>query len=145
MANEEKTRQEVAYDYISEHLIKLLQKDDRIAYEHKRSVISFWQDLFEHEGVKNNLLMAISDYLFEVDVKLQAARQAGIVQILDAIRLERGNLTEGTEAFGALGAVLKLGEEILVEEKKPEEMIQDIENTDLSEVGGGDEDDTSPL
>ena len=49
--SENKTRQEQAYDYVSGTFVKLLEKDDRISYEHKRSVIAFWEDLFAHEGV----------------------------------------------------------------------------------------------
>lgn len=140
-----KTRQEEAYDYVSGIFIKLLQNDDRISYEHKRSVIAFWEDLFAHEGVKNNMLQAFSNFLDEIDGKMDAARKAGISQLNDAITKSLPLAQEGTVEWAIVKATQRMANELLAAEDTPEEPAltnDEIENMDLSEVGGGDEDET---
>lgn len=135
---QKKSRQEEAYDFVSSTFVKLLEGDNRISYEHKRSVIAFWEDLFAHEGVRNNMVQAFSNFLFEIDTRVDSARKAGIMQALSAIELHsdsnNGNYSE----------IVKLLEDLLKSEEAPEEKVN-VEEMDLSEVGGGNEDDTSPL
>ncbi len=145
-ATPDKTRQEEAYDFISSTFVKLLEGDNRIGYEHKRSVIAFWEDLFAHEGVRNNMVQAFSNFLWEIDTKMDSSRKAGIQSVEDALQAQfnpQGMLYP--EATLELKDVLAVMEQLLRAENQPEETIQDIENIDLSEVGGGNEDDTSPL
>ncbi len=142
---EEKTRQEEAYEYVSNTFVKLLEQDDRISYEHKRSVIAFWEDLFAHEGVRNNMVQAFSNFLWEIDKINDSARKAGMMQVLSAVELSADK--EGTEEI-YYSDVIKLIEDLLKSEETPEEptiKAEDLEDVDLSEVGGNDEDDTSPL
>lgn len=141
----EKTRQEEAYEFIAQTFLKLLGDDEKISYEHKRSVIVFWQDLFAHEGVRNNMLQAFSNFLDEIDGKMDSARKAGMQHVRELI--EQTADVNGTEEI-YVNDVLALIDEALKVENTPEEApidAKDLENMDLSEVGGGDEDDTSPL
>lgn len=138
----EESRQENAWKFINTTFIKLLQGDKKISYEMKKSVEAFWVDLFAEEIVRNNMLQAINNFLWEIDVKMDSARKAGIMQALSAVELQGSNSVTG---MVAITDVVKLIEDILKSEESPEEKIQDIENTDLSEVGGGDEDDTPLL
>ena len=138
-----RSRQEQAYDEVSSTFIKLLQNDERISYEHKRSVIAFWEDLFAHEGVRNNMVQAFSNFLWEMDKHNESARKAGIMMALTRLELSFKDLVEvpTKDVITELTNLLK-------EEEAPEEQTikaEDLENMDLSEVGGGDEDDTSPL
>lgn len=138
-----RSRQEQAYDEVSSTFIKLLQNDERISYEHKRSVIAFWEDLFAHEGVRNNMVQAFSNFLWEMDKHNESARKAGIMMALTRLELSFKDFVEvpTKDVITELTNLLK-------EEEAPEEQTikaEDLENMDLSEVGGGDEDDTSPL
>lgn len=138
-----RSRQEQAYDEVSSTFIKLLQNDERISYEHKRSVIAFWEDLFAHEGVRNNMVQAFSNFLWEMDKHNESARKAGIMMALTRLELSFKDFVEvpTKDVIAELTNLLK-------EEEAPEEQTikaDDLENMDLSEVGGGDEDDTSPL
>lgn len=141
-----KSRQEEAYEYVFGLFIKLLQQDKRISYEHKQSVIAFWQDLFAHEGVRNNMVQAFSNFLWELDEKLDASRRAGIVELSDnmlqVIRSKNNHVwkTDSVKAF-----IEGWTKHSLQIESTPEAELltdEDIANADLSEVGGGDEDDT---
>lgn len=138
--SQSKSRQEEAYEYISGNFVKLLEGDTRISYEHKRSVIAFWEDLFAHEGVRNLMVQAFSNFLWEIDKKNQAALKAGITMALSRIELLAGDQEEVS-----VKAVIAELENMLKEEDTPAETpikAEDLENVDLSEVGGGDEDDT---
>lgn len=138
-----KSRQEEAYEAVSGTFVKLLEGDNRISYEHKRSVIAFWEDLFAHEGVRNNMVQAFSNFLWEIDKHNEAARKAGIMMAVSRIEL----LADGQEEVST-AAIIKALEEMLKEESTPEEPTikgEELENADLTEVGGGNEDDTSPL
>lgn len=146
--SQEKSRQEEAYDYVSGNFIKLLEGDDRISYEHKRSVMAFWEDLFAHEGVRNLMVQAFSNFLSEIDLRIDAARKAGMMQIREAFELAVPADAEHPENLAVSKLVLSIIDEQLAVEATPEEpgiKAEDLENMDLSEVGGGDEDDTSPL
>jgi len=146
--SENKTRQEEAYEYVSGTFVKLLENDDRISYEHKRSVIAFWEDLFAHEGVRDNMIQAFSNFLGEIDPKIDAARKAGIAQLNDAITRSLPLAQEGTVEWAIVKATQRIANELLEAENQVDEptiKADDLENIDLSEVGGNDEDDTSPL
>ena len=141
----EKSRQEEAYEYVSSNFVALLKGDDRISYEHKRSVIAFWEDLFAHEGVRNLMVQAFSNFLWEIDKRIAAARKGGMQSIHELI--EQTAEVNGSDTIGVT-QVLELIEEMIRVEETPEEPTikgDDLANADLSEVGGGDEDDTSPL
>lgn len=148
-AQPDKPRQEEAYDFVSGTFVKLLENDSRISYEHKRSVIAFWEDLFAHDGVRNNMVQAFSNFLEEIDPKIDAARKAGIVQMEEAITRSIPVNTIPADIWEALVAhVRQTRADLLKSEDAPEEKpikAEDLEHVDLSEVGGGDEDDTSPL
>ena len=140
-----KSRQEEAWEYISNTFIRLINTDKNIAYDHKRSVIAFWEDLFWHDGVKNNILQAVSNLLWEIDGKMDSARKAGIMMALSTI--ER-NFPKDAEASGVAMTkqqITLLLESLLKSEGNPEEQElgeDEIQDMDLSEVGGNDEDDT---
>ena len=141
----EQTRQEEAYDFVSNTFVKLLEGDERIGYEHKRSVIAFWEDLFAHEGVRNNMVQAFSNFLDEIDQRIDSARKGGMVSIKELI--QQAADVNGGETI-PVAQVIGLIDEMVAVEETPEEkpiIASDLENVDLSEVGGGDEDDTSPL
>lgn len=141
----EKTRQEEAYEFVSNTFVKLLEDDNRISYEHKRSVIAFWQDLFAHEGVRNNMVQAFSNFLDEIDQRIDSARKGGMVSIKELI--QQAADVNGGEMMPVAQVISLIDEMVAVEETPEEKPIEasDLENMDLSEVGGGDEDDTSPL
>jgi len=138
------TRQEEAYEYISETFQKLLQPDDRIGSEHRESVLAFWADLFTHEGVRNNMLLAFSGFMDEIDKRLDASRKAGIASVKEAIDLEINldGYFGGTEHLDIVEDIIK---HLLAVENTPEQSITVTDKTDLTEVGGGDEDDTPLL
>lgn len=135
-----KSRQELAYDKVSDTFVKLLENDTRISYEHKRSVIAFWQDLFAHEGVRNNMIQAFSNFLWDQDNDLDAkvAGELAVIQnmILHIADPENENTKKITETLTQM-----INERM---DKAPMRMLteEEIAGVDLSEVGGGDEDDT---
>lgn len=136
------SQQQEAYDFVTSTFIKLLEQDDRISYEHKRSVLAFYEDMFSHEGVRNNMLQAFSNFLDEIDKRMNASRKAGIVQAKDALLLElQGSLYPSVSA-AEIEVVI---EQLLASESAEEETIPVSEDMDLTEVGGGDEDDTPLL
>ena len=146
--SENKTRQEQAYDYVSGTFVKLLEKDNRISYEHKRSVIAFWEDLFAHEGVRNNMVQAFSNFLGEIDNRMESARKAGIMLALSVLELGFPSDAAAADVAMTKEQIVSTLEDLLKVESTPEEptiKADDLENMDLSEVGGNDEDDTSPL
>lgn len=138
MEENTKTRQEEAFDYIAETFLKLIQRDKTI--HHKKEVLAFWHDFFEHEGVRNNMLQAINNFLWEIDGKLDAARKAGIDQLRTVVLLE-GKRAVGDNGFMAVRTIDDIANRLLEAENAPEETVN-ATGTDLSEVGGGDEDDT---
>lgn len=138
-----KNRQEEAYDFVSQTFIKLLERDNRIAYEHKRSVIAFWEDLFAHEGVRNNMIQAFSNFMFEIDDRMSAARKAGMMQVHYAVEKAAASQTLNKKLTPEM--LLMLIDGLVIGEGAPEETIPDVATTDLSEVGGGNEDDTPLL
>lgn len=143
-----KSRQEEAYEFVSSTFVKLLEKDDRISYDHKRSVIAFWEDLFAHDGVRNNMEQAFSNFLWEIDKKMESARKAGIMLALSTLELGFPNDAAPADVAMTKEQIVTTLEGLLKMEETPEEPTieaDDLENMDLSEVGGGDEDDTSPL
>ncbi len=145
---QEKSRQEEAYEFVSSTFVKLLEKDDRISYEHKRSVIAFWEDLFAHEGVRNNMVQAFSNFLWEIDKKMESALKAGIMLALSTLELGFPKDVADGDVAMTKEQITALLEGLLKAEETPEEPTikgEDLANMDLSEVGGGDEDDTSPL
>lgn len=130
------TRQENAYKIVTETFLKLLEKDKRISYEHKKSVIAFYEDMFAHEGVRNNMILAFSSFLWDIDGKIDVARKAGMIQIRDMFEhqiIDSDNIKK---------LLLSMIDEQISAENSTEEIISNIEDTNLSEVGGGDEDDT---
>lgn len=137
-----KTRQEEAYEYITSDFFKLLERDKRIDPELRGAVIAYWQDLFEHPGVKNNMLQSVSNFLGEVDKRMDASRKAGIVQMKDTLVLNlRSMYQDGPEVGGAIKDLENMAADLIAQEDTAEEII-DPEAEDLSEVGGADEDDT---
>lgn len=147
-----RNRQEQAYEYVTETFLKLLQQDKRIGAEHKKSVLAFYKDMFEHEGVRNNMIQAFSNFLGEVDRRIDASRKAGIASVKEALLLQaRSNGTMVSDNGNIIGKLdidlmdtIHLINVLLDEENSHEETLtdDDIANTDLTEVGGGDEDDT---
>lgn len=140
-----KTRQEEAYEFVSSNFIKLLEGDSRISYEHKRSVMAFWEDLFAHEGVRNLMVQAFSNFLWEIDKKMESARKAGIMLALSTLELGFPKGVADADVAMTKEQITTLLEGLLKAEETPEEPTikgEDLENMDLSEVGGGDEDDT---
>lgn len=136
------TRQEEAYDYITGTFFELLQRDKRIDPEMRGAVIAYWQDLFEHPGIRNNMLQAFSNFLSEIDKRMDASRKAGIVQLRDQLVLNlRGVKQDDEHLEGAIRGLNQMVNELLAQEDTQEEIV-DPEAEDLSEVGGADEDDT---
>lgn len=138
--------QEQAYEYVTETFLKLLQQDKRIGAEHKKSVIAFYEDMFAHEGVRNNMIQAFSNFLDEVNKRVDKARQAGMEAVREEVQLQynpQGLLYPSIDIpYEDLGALID--RMLLVEQNPEEENLTDdtIANMDLSEVGGDDEDDT---
>lgn len=141
----EPSRQEQAWGFINSTFLKLIMSDKKVPYEVKKSIEAFWIDLFATNAVRENMIQAVNNFLWEIDIKVDSARRAGIQQLNDAITGRFLELPqEGTVERAIVKTVTFTAKQLLDAENSPEEMIQDIENTDLSEVGGGDEDD-SPI
>lgn len=130
------SRQEQAYETVTHTFLKLLERDKRISYEHKRSVLAFYKDMFAHEGVRNNMILAFSGFLWNIDKKIDASRKSGMIQIRDMF----DNQVIDSDNIKKL--LLSMIDEQISIENSIEETIGDIETTNLTEVGGGDEDDT---
>lgn len=137
----EKTRQEEGYEYVSSTFIRLLQDDPRISTEHKRTVLAWWEDLFAHDGVKNNMLQAFSNFFDEVDQRVDATRKAGIAQVDEAISLYAGGVDKVPDGYIKLDQVHAIIKQLLDAENSPEETV-DAASMDLTELGEEDEDDT---
>ncbi len=140
------SRQEEAFNYVAQTFLQLIQRDDKIP--HKKEVMAFWQDFFEHEGVRNNMIQAFSNFLWEVDLKLDASRKAGIVQLSNALKLAMPGDATHPENLAVSKLISHVVEQQLASENGAEEKpLTDTEvaETDLSEVGGGNEDDTPLL
>ncbi len=140
------TRQEEAYNFIANNFIELVQKDKKLAYDYKRSLLAFLGDAMADENVMNDLLQAISNFLWEIDKKIDSSRKAGMIELKDAIRI---TFNPNGEMFkeAHLCSILALCDSIVDKENTPDEPSltdDEVSNMDLSEVGGGDEDD-SPL
>lgn len=138
-----KTRQEEGYEYISSTFIRLLQDDPRISHEHKRSVLAWWEDLFAHEGVKNNMLQAFSNFFDEIDKRVDASRKAGLQSAKDAVHAQAKeyDLVGIADATIKIGFVYKIIDDLIAAENSPEETVN-AADMDLSELGEEDEDDT---
>lgn len=140
------SRQEEAYNFVTETFLKLLENDKRISYDFKKSVMAFWEDLFAHKGVRNNMIQAFSNFLWELDNKMDSARKAGIVQAKDAVRMALEAMPSNDD--DNLPSILNAIDDLLNAENTPEEAPlteAEVKSLDLSEVGGGDEDDTPLL
>lgn len=141
-----KSQQEEAYEYVSKTFLKLLQQDPRIGSESREDVLASWDDLFEHEGVRNNMLQAFGNFMDEIDKRMDASRKAGIAQLRDQMILNLRSTEQDNERLqGAIIAINRMANELLAIENSPEQVIPVTENVDLTEVGGGDEDDTPLL
>jgi hypothetical protein len=149
-----KSRQEKAYDYVTSIFLRLLKRDKNISYEYKQSITTFYEDMFAHEGVRNNMIQAFSNFLDEIDKRMDASRRAGICSVREAVLLQAAaNGTAISPSCGAISGKLDLNpvdvvgliNELLEAEDEPEDVVSDIESMDLSEVGGGEEDDTPIL
>lgn len=138
------TRQEEAFNFVAQTFVKLIEQDKRVA--HKEEVMAFWADFFEHGGIRDNMIQAFENFLWEIDGKMDSARKAGIVSVKEAIETEI-NLEGYSGTTEHLDIVSEIIEDLLAAEEIPEENISesDVANMDLSEVGGGHEDDTSPI
>lgn len=138
------SRQEGAFDFVAGTFLRLIENDPRVA--NKKEVLAFWHDFFAHEGVRNNMIQAFSNFLWEVDGRINSARKAGMVQIKEAIELEakKYQLENIDDATIRISYVYELIDQMLSAESTPEETLTDeaIAKMDLSEVGGGNEDDT---
>ncbi len=148
--SKEKTRQEEAFEYVTQQFTKLLMGDMKMPADRKKDVIAFWKDVFEYEGTRDNMIQAFSNFLFEIDEKMDAARKAGIAQCSEAIKNDIASLSSDEVPVykAGLKAARNICSIILLQEMEPAEKTIDgseLENMDLSEVGGGNEDDTSPL
>jgi hypothetical protein len=140
-----KTRQEEAYEYVTSTFIKLLEQDKRISYEHKRSVLAFYEDMFAHGGVRDNMLQAFSNFLGEIDKRMDAARLAGLYEAREALELAIPAGSSWPQSIATQRFVLSIIDEQINVENTKEQTITVTEDTDLTEVGGGDEDDTPLL
>lgn len=141
-----KTRQEEAYEYVTSTFLKLLEQDKRIGYEHKRSVLAFYEDMFAHGGVRDNMLQAFSNFLAETDKRMDAVRKAGIQSVMDSLNMQYTTNGEINPYFDIpYEEVIDLIRGLLHAENTKEQTITVTEDTDLTEVGGGDEDDTPLL
>lgn len=118
------SRQEEAFDFVTKTFIKLLEQDKRIAYEHKRSVIAFYEDLFAHEGIRNNMVQAFSNLLWDTEASVEKGIMYELVQVVKMIPKVAKADDPNTKAIEAMML----------------ELIAEV--GDLKEVGGGDEDDT---
>lgn len=141
-----KTRQEEACEYIGDIFIKLIQENKKLSYEYKRSLMAFMGDIITDENVKNDMLQAMSNFLNEIDKKLDSARKAGIIEVKESIN--RLVSSRGVDFKYISVATVRLSCDLLIErENTPEEeplTTDEIADMDLREVGGGDEDD-SPI
>lgn len=131
----EKTREKEAFNQIAITFVRLIQRDKDIP--HKREVIAYWEDFFAHPGVKANMVQAISNFLWDQDDKVDAKLKDEMKALLDIIPKVADADNENTQKImAAITAMINV--ETIIEDVK-------VEDVDLSEVGGGDEDDTSPL
>ena len=133
-----KTNQQEAFEYISTTFQKSVLADENISYEFRKDIIAGWEDISQDPIIGTHLLQAVTNFLWEVDGKLEAARKAGIVMALT--RLE---LVYGINPTPEQQATIRELENLLKEESAAEEQeVSDVGELDLSEVGGNDEDDT---
>lgn len=134
------SRQEQGFNFFAEMFLKLIAADKKI--EHKKEVLAYFHDLLEHGGVRNNMIQAFSEFMWEHDKKCQAdlVSELKTIQSMFASMLTQNETTE---------IVIKTLDQFIaeswqpVEYQKAEELIAEV--GDLSEVGGGDEDDTPLL
>lgn len=134
-----KSRQEEAFEYVTKTFIKLVENDSTI--HDKKDIMAFWQDCFDYPGVRENMIQAFSNFLFDIDDKMDAARKAGIMQVRDVIQ-RSANLPK--PKLMTPDIILTIIDGILLDEDQPEERPingDDVAKEDLSEVGGGDEND----
>lgn len=128
----EKSRQEKVFDQIAVTFVRLIQRDKDIP--HKREVLAYWEDFFAHQGVRNNMVQAISNYLWDLDDQTDAKLKDEMKALLDIIPKVADADNENTKKImAAITAIINV--ENVIEEVS-------VGNTDLAEVGGGDEDDT---
>lgn len=134
-----KSRQEEAFEFVFNTFYRLIEGDKRTP--NKQIVLAMFQDLFGVEEVRSNMVQAFSNFLFEIDDKIDAARKAGIDQLRTTVILE-GKRAVGDSGFMSVRTIDHIASNLLESENSEEETIEGIENMDLTEVGGGDEDDT---
>lgn len=135
------TRQEVAYQEIGATFLALIQRDPLIDTETRKTVVAWWVDLFDHPGVANNMKLAISNLLAQQDKRVDAARKAGMVQVLEAFDLAVPADAKHPANLAVSKLVHSIVSEQLEQENSPVEMIGP-EDMDLSELGEEDEDNT---
>lgn len=136
-------RQEQAFEFWKKTFLKLIAQSKDIP--RKQDALAELHDFFEYPGIRDNMVQAFSNFLFEIDDKLDASRKAGIQQVRDSFEQALASANPGPgEGVAAMTekAIFALIDEQLKLENTPEETIPDVATTDLSEVGGGDEDDT---
>lgn len=136
------SRQEEAYSSVMNTFTRLVYNDPKI--HNKEDILAFWHDFFENPGVKNNMVQAFSNFLWEIDQRIDAAKLAGMEQIREAFDLAVPGDASHPENLAVSKLVNAIIDEQIALEKTPETELEEseIESTDLTEVGGGDEDDT---
>lgn len=130
------SKQEQAFNEVTETFMRLIERDGRI--EHKKEVLAFYNDLFEHPGVRNNMLQAFSNFLWHLDANQDAKAVGALQDFLDLIPKIADPENENTQ---------KIMQHLrtLIEEETNTDSEDVSVDEDLSEVGGGDEDNTPLL
>lgn len=132
------SRQEEAFDYVAQTFLKLIQKDKTIP--HKKEVMAFWHDFFEHEGVRNNMIQAFSNLLWEIDGKIENAKAVELLELQKMVDKVADPENENTKKIKTLISKLIDEKKTTIKFQSPDELLDEV--GDLSEVGGGNEDDT---
>ena len=134
-----KTNQEEALEFISTAFKASVSVDRKIDPNDRKAITDWWEEAIINEPIIGlHLLQAITNFLWEIDKKMESAHKAGIVMAITRLELVfNANPIPGGESI--IAELVQL----LKEESNPEVTeLTDVDKVDLSEVGGNDEDDT---
>lgn len=159
MNDVEKTEQQLSpqeelFNFWEKNFIKLIESATDVPQ--KKEIVAGWKDALEWPGVRSTMIQAFSNILWEFSKKLDAARGAGMIELRNALVAQanaNGSKVSITgDTFSVVGKLdmdiaqmLQTAYNLLEAEKSAEEPMGDVSKIDLTEVGGGDEDDTPLL
>jgi len=138
-----KSRQEIGFELWVRTFVQLVGENKDMP--HKKEVLAWWHDFFEHRGVRDNMLQAFTNFMWDYDDKVQEDVASELKMLLTMIPKVADPENENTKR------IVQTLEELIDDATEPldfqpaNELNAEFSDQDLEEVGGSDPKDNTSL